>query len=317
MLEHPTQVAFSGHDTFPFRYAWMKKGVDAATSDGSIFARDEAMIVLGVGKNMVRSIRHWGLAAVMLEEYQPSAKTRGTALRASSLGQAIFSDDGWDPYLEDPATLWLLHWQIASNARRATTWFWAFSYVFDPEFTREGLLTALQQWVDTAGWKRIAPNSLKRDVDCFLRTYVPSRQSQGTILEDTLDCPLVELNLVREAGDRQTFQFTRGPQTELPTGILLYATLDFWHRSAPNAETLSLHDLAYQPGSPGRLFQMDEDSLAARYEHIEDWTDRHVSYGETAGLKQLYRRREFPAIRLLEKTYALSGAFAGEAGHGE
>jgi hypothetical protein len=292
----------------------MKKGVDAAADDGSVFARDEAMTALGVGKNMVRSIRHWGLAAGTLEEYQPSQKSRGVMLRPSALGKALFADDGWDPYLEDPATLWLLHWQIVSSARRATTWYWAFSYVFEPEFTRDGLLSALQEWVDTAGWKRIAPSSLKRDVDCFLRTYVPSRQSQGSVLEDTLDCPLVELNLVREAGDRQTFQFNRGPQSDLPTGILLFATLDFWQRSAPTAETISLHDLAYHPGSPGRLFQIDEDSLAGRYEQLEEWTDRRVTYGETAGLKQLYRRRSCPAAELLEKAYAASTTPAGGAG---
>jgi hypothetical protein len=313
MLKRPTTVSFSGHDTFPFRYGWMKKGVDAAAADGSVFSRDEAMTVLGVGKNMVRSIRHWGLATGMLEEYQPSPESRGMVLRPSAVGEAVFSDDGWDPYLEDPATLWLLHWQIASNVRRATTWFWAFSYVFDPEFTRDGLISALQQWVDTAGWKRIAPSSLKRDVDCFLRTYVPSRQTQGTVLEDTLDCPLVELNLVREAGDRQTFQYVRGPQSDLPTGVLLYATLDYWQRSASNAETLSLHDLAYQPGSPGRLFQIDEDSLAARYEQVEEWTDRQISYGETAGLKQLYRRRPVPPARLLERAYGASTASRGGA----
>jgi hypothetical protein len=309
-------VSFSGHETFPFRYAWMKKGVDAAAQDGSVFSRDEAMTVLGVGKNMVRSIRHWCLAAGVLEEYQPSVASRGTAVRPSALGKALFDDGGWDPYLEDPATSWLLHWHVASNARRCTTWFWAFSYVFDPEFTKEALLSALQQWVDTAGWKRISPGSLRRDIDCFLRTYVPSRQAQAAVAEDTLDCPLVELNLLREAGDRQTFQFSRGPQPDLPTGVLLYATLDFWHRSAPNAETLSLYDLAHHPGSPGRLFQIDEDSLALRFEDLEAWTDGQVAYGETAGLKQLYRRQPVAAVSVLERSFAEPSLAGGGASRG-
>lgn len=315
MLERPSGVSFSGHETFPFRYAWLKKGVDELAHDEGVFSDDDAMTRLGVGKNMVRSIRHWCLAAGVAEEYQPDLLSRSPSIRVSELGRRLFADEGWDPYLEDPATLWLIHWRIASNARRATTWFWAFSYVFDPEFTRDSLLSALLQWTETGGWKRIAATSLKRDVDCFLRTYLPARGGNA-ILEDSLDCPLVELNLIREAGDRQTFQFNRGPQPELPTGVLFYATLDFWSRSAPDAETMSLHDLAYHPGSPGRLFQIDEESLAARFEQLESWTNRHVSYGETAGLKQLYRRREVSPLAILEKTYAASRAFAGGASRG-
>ena len=107
------------------------------------------MTRLGVGKNMVRSIRHWCLAAGLLEEEKTLLATRGAGLVPTDLGKKIFSDDGWDPYLEDPATLWLLHWQIASNLRRATTWHWAFSLVYEPEFTKDSLLSALLSWVET------------------------------------------------------------------------------------------------------------------------------------------------------------------------
>ena len=269
VIERPSSVSFSGHETFPFRYTWLKKGLDAVGDDAGVFTSDDAMTRLGVGKNMVRSIRHWCVAAEILDEYQAEPNSRSFSIRPSEFGAKLFADGGWDPYLEDPATLWLVHWKLASNARRATTWFWAFSYVFEPEFTKESLLTSLEQWAETNDFKRIAASSLKRDIEVFLRTYVPSRQSHGAIAEDTLDCPLVELNLIREAGDRQTYQFNRGRQADLPTGILLYAVLDFWKRSAGANETISLHDLAYQPGSPGRLFQIDEDSLAARLEEIE------------------------------------------------
>ena len=59
---------FSGHETFPFRYPWLKKGFDAVSADGEVFQREDAITTLGVGKNMVRSIRHWCLAAGVIEE---------------------------------------------------------------------------------------------------------------------------------------------------------------------------------------------------------------------------------------------------------
>ena len=297
------QHSFSGHETFPFRYPWLKKGYDAVRADASVFLRDDAITTLGVGKNMVRSIRHWCLAAGVLEEVRGA----GVALRPSALGDLLLADDGLDPYLEDPATLWLLHWQIARSRGRAATWFWAFSHFHEPEFTREALSSALLRWTQTLPGKRVAESSLRRDVEVFLRTYVHSRQSRGDIAEDSLDCPLVELKLIIQPSDGQAYRFRRGAQHGLPDGILLYAVMKFWDDFSPAAETLSLHDLARQPGSPGRLFEMDESSLVERLEDLERRTDGALSYGETAGLRQLYRRRPVDPAGLLTEAYALGG----------
>src|ERR1700726_329283 len=100
MATGAAQHTFSGHETFPFRYPWLKKGYDAVRVDGDVFLRDNAITTLGVGKNMVRSIRHWCLTAGVLEE----DRNGGKALRPTLLGKRLLADDGLDPYLEDPAT---------------------------------------------------------------------------------------------------------------------------------------------------------------------------------------------------------------------
>lgn len=298
------QHSFSGHESFPFRYPWLKKGFDAVREDGVVFLRDDATTRLGVGKNMVRSIRHWCLTAGVVEE-SPAAPN---ALRPSALGTLLFADVGLDPYLEDPATLWVLHWQIASNRTRATTWFWTFSHFHEPEFTREALASALFKWTQTLPGKPPAESSVKRDVEVFLRTYVPSRRGKGATIEDTLDCPLTELGLITQPGGGPAFRFRRGFQPGLPGAVFLFAVLQFWERFAPAAETLALNDLARQPGSPGRLFEIDESSLAERLEAVDKLSDGAVAYGETAGLRQLYRRRP------LDPHDALAGAFAVAGG---
>jgi hypothetical protein len=297
------QFSFSGHETFPFRYPWLKKGFDAVREAPCVFLRDDAITTLGVGKNMVRSIRHWCLTADVLAE----SRDGGGALRHTDLGKLLLADDGLDPYLEDPATLWLLHWQIASNRSRATTWFWTFSHFHEPEFTREALSSALYRWTQTLPGKQVAETSLKRDVEVFLRTYVPSRQSRRDIAEDSLDCPLVELGLIIQPAGGQAYQFRRGAQRGLPDCILLYAVLSFWEAFSPTAETLALHDLARQPGSPGRLFKIDESSLVERLESIEKQTEGRLSYGETAGLRQLYRRKKLDPHEFLAEAYAIGG----------
>ena len=296
-----SQYQFSGHETFPFRYPWLKKGFDAVLSDAGVFLRDDAITTLGVGKNMVRAIRHWCLAAGVLEESELEG------LRASALGKALLADDGMDPYLEDPASLWLLHWQIATNRFRSTTWYWAFSHFNEPEFTREALTSALLKWTQTLPGKQVAESSLKRDVEVFLRTYAPSRHSRSDVAEDSLDCPLIELGLLAQPFGSQTYQFRRGRQQTLPDGILIYATLAFWDIFAPAANTLALTDLARQPASPGRVFKIDESSLVERLEGVERLTGGGMIYGETAGLRQLYRNSRTDTLDALVESFATGG----------
>ena len=296
-----SQYQFSGHETFPFRYPWLKKGFDAVRGDAGVFVRDDAITTLGVGKNMVRAIRHWCLAARVLEESEKEG------LRASRLGELLLADDGLDPYLEDPASLWLLHWQIATNRYRAATWFWAFSQYHEPEFTRESLYSALHNWTQTLPGKQVAETSLRRDVEVFLRTYVPARHGRAEVAEDSLDCPLIELGLITQPLGSQTYHFRRGRQQSLPDGILLYATLAFWDAVAPAAKTLALAELARQPGSPGRVFKIDESSLVERLETVERLTEGAVTYGETAGLRQLYRRGQVDPLGALTAAYGVGG----------
>ncbi len=292
-------LSFSGHETFPFRHGWLKKGVDAVSSDPTFFARERALIDLGVGKNMVSSIRHWCLAVGLIEE---SCEHRGQFV-VTELGRLIFSNGGFDPYLEDPGTLWLIHWMLASNFKGATTWFWMFCNWNGVEFTRDRIAYEIQSWLEKQGYKPISDNSLKRDIDCFARTYVHSRNSKSSVIEDTLDCPLVDLRLIGELADGKTFQFQRGPQVSLPDEIFAFAVAEFWNKGGNQARSIAFERVAYDAGSPGRVFKLDEDSLAARLETIGEVTRGAFTYDETAGLKQVYRHKEIGSSALLQGYY--------------
>jgi hypothetical protein len=294
--------SFSGHETFSLRYGWLKKAVDAALADPDAFHRDDAVVTLGVGKNMVRSIRHWALATRVLEE-EPG--TRGARVRPSSFGNLLFGLEGRDPYLEDPSSLWLLHWQLVTNEPRASTWFWAFHKCWLAELSRESFTEALRDEIRRMELSRPpTAGSLRRDVDAFFRTYVPTRPEPGTVAEDGLECPLTELALIVDIPGTGLYRLRRGPKRSLDDRIFAYALADFWERWRPAHETLAFSDIAYAPGSPGNAFKLDENSLIDRLELLESVTEGHLTYVETAGLKQVYRRGQVPAADLLERCYA-------------
>lgn len=294
-------VSFSGHETFVFRYAWLKKAVDAISGDPSVFNNDDAMVRLGVGKNMVRSIRHWGLATRILQELP---RTRAMKIEVSPLGNFLFGPTGADSYLEDLNTLWLLHWNLATNEERSTSWAWLFSLFPGNDFTRDALVAFLQLEAEKRQIKIASESSLRRDVECFVRTYTPSKAGKGIVLEDSLDCPVVELGLIEPCGGG-VFQFKRGPKNTLSDEVFACCLAEFWERTTLN-ETLGFANIAYGFGSPGMVFKLDENSLVDRLEHIETVTAGLISYTETAGLKQAYRRDKADWRSLLHRHYERS-----------
>ena len=307
---HPTtsdkiNASFSGHETFPFRYTWLKKGVDAVNTvrgKPTIFADDDATITLGVGKNMVRSIHHWCQVARLIELGGMDLNHRRRFV-PTDFGNSIFADDGFDPYLEDVATLWLIHWQLATNDNRATTWFWAFSIFGQNEFRKHKFIAELIDWAEKSTRNRISENSIKRDVDCFFRTYVPSHLTKTAIMEDTFDCPLVELGLISNSSDGNIYQFHRGPKPSLPIEIFAAVLSEFWDNRFSENNTLTFTNIAYSEKSPGRTFQLDEDALVEYLDRLENLTDGAFRYDETAGVKQVYRDRKIASTELLHRYY--------------
>jgi hypothetical protein len=298
------QFSFSGHETFPFRYGWLKKGVDATDKDSTFFSNERAMVSLGVGKNMVTSIKYWCLATGLLEGQKAAGTTR-MEYTPSEIGGAIISDEGFDPFLEDPASLWLIHWRLASNRATCTTWFWLFNHWHAVEFSKELIYGEILKWLEQIGEKEVSEKMLRRDIDCCFRTYVHSRQKQGSLaVDETFDCPLTELNLINELEDGRTYQFRRGEQKTLPNEILLFALTEFWNTHHTGGNSISLEKLAFDPGSPGRIFKLDNESLVQRLDQIAALSSGTFSYQESAGIKQVFRHKEVPALQWLNNYYS-------------
>ena len=306
-----TNPSFSGHQTFPFRYTWLKKGVDAVTKDPTVFSSEDASVTLGVGKNMVSSIRHWCSVARLIkaDSYQ-----RGR-LVPTSLGKSIFDNkDGFDPYLDDPATLWLIHWQISTNINQATTWYWVFNILRENRFASDTFKKELYEWTrrtyedgQQTGKKlrTVSDNTLQRDVNCFIRTYCHSRHNANVaVAEETFDCPLVELNLIAELPEGDGYEFQRGEKETLPIEIVVATLVAFWDASFSERDAMPFRDLVDKPLSPGRIFRLDEDTMTLYLERLERFTDGALRYDETADLKQVYRDRDLNPMEFLERYYA-------------
>jgi len=275
---------FARHETFHPRYGWLKKGFDLATADQEIFIKDDAPVVLGVGKNMVKSIRYWSYAFKVLEEHRQTG-SRSRAYKPTPFGKALLSDAGWDPYLEDPASLWLLHWNLLKAPCYGTTWHYVFNIFYQNTFSAEDVLNALREFAEQSCFSnKPSFSSLNKDINCLLRMYVASIHKK-ILKEDSLDCPFNELGLITYSAEGKHYSFNLGPKSNLPSHIIVAACLDYIAGIGHTAKTISVSRLCYEPGSPGLIFKLTEDSIYSAIETISE-QNNDISLSETAGLVQ-------------------------------
>lgn len=263
-----TGLKFSGHETFVCRYAWLPKAYRALVRDATAFTNEEAMMVeMGLGKNMVRSLRFWTEAMGLAVTSHP----RGLIL--TNFAHAMFSEDGFDPYLEDVRTLWLLHWNLSSLVEGALfAWRFLINQWPYPEWTRTEALAAFARETGRLGASH-STITLSQHLDVFLHTYYSTRLGSMGI-EDSLEGPLVELALLQRIGERKVeggrwetvYAFRRESKPEITPAIFEYCLDDFWTRFRPREEVLTLREVALAPCSPGQVFKLPEDDVRERLE---------------------------------------------------
>jgi hypothetical protein len=300
------KINFGGHQTFAFRHGWLEKGFRAVGDLPEVFHADDAIVQLGVGKNMVDSIRHWCFAAQLIENDATSATRRSGAFKWTEIGRRLLSPQtGWDPYLEDDASLWIVHWLLVSNPLKRTIWRVIFAHFHKTEFTRAELLDFLKSFLQRQEIE-VSGSTLTRDLDCFLKTYVASSAALE-FTEENFDCPLADLGLIRSRTERDTFQFDVGAKYSLPPAVFYFAFDHFFESTRSGRQSMSIQECLYGPGSPGQVFKLDENALLEHLEALAVITEGALLLDETAGLKQIYRKRPMAPFRILEKHYQRKG----------
>lgn len=229
-LAQLTRVSFSGHESFPLRFGWLPKVAQWLPREPLLFNLETAPTLLGVGKNMVISMRYWSEAMGLI-----TAGDQKGQLVLTSLAQRLLDPLGWDPYLEDPGTLWLLHWQLLHHPERATLAYLLFTQFPGDRFDKDQVLQWLERGLRNLPQVRATSRSLERDFDVLMRTYLPAHSARGHYGEDSFDSPLIELGLLRRRS-RQNYEFVRGEQPSLPLALVAYAVVQFWQRTAPRPE---------------------------------------------------------------------------------
>ena len=227
-INNDIRPVFSGHGTFPMRYGWLKKVYDACVNirnkNGDIskdlFNNDEAIVILGVGKNMVASMRYWATNTGIL------SLKRGI-LSLTEFADELFADDGLDPWMENYATLWFLHWNLISLKKDCLyTYYWLFNHYTYPTFDKHTLAKRITEAVKDNGWSEMSADTLDRDIGCLISLYA-TKPSRNRLTEEKIESPLTELELISPITRRDVLQLNRGAKPNLSIYTFLFGLFKF------------------------------------------------------------------------------------------
>ncbi len=276
-------LKFSGHESFHCRPFWLKKGYDFVKTKQPF--SDKAGIDLGVGKNMVGSIRFWLKAFDIVDENE----------KLTDLAENLFSDNGWDPFLEDEATLWLLHYKL-STSKYSSIYYLIFTELrkIRPEFTRNHFISLVNE-IDSTQNESI----VVKDFNVFTKTYFAK---PSTDKEESYSGLFSELGLLTDVGEdsqkNDLYHINNSKQSSIPWQIVLYCILD----NENYGNSISIKSLFSESKGVGNIFAFNQEELENKLIEISEHVP-NVVYKNDAGVKELQFKTEKPNDITILKSY--------------
>jgi hypothetical protein len=284
------KYSFSGHESFQCRQLWLKKGYDYIKS-GKSFNDEDAVVQLGVGKNMVSAVRFWMKAFGLLNQDD----------EITTFAEKLLANEGWDPYLEDETSLWLLHYQLIKTGVAST-----YSLVFNElrkekiEFTRENFVSFVKRKADSTGDFQVNEKTLNDDFTVLVKMYLRSN-SQIKDREDSFSGILTELDLIKtfSRGKEDYFVLENTDKAEIPDEVILFAILDNDNFNL----SINLNSLEQEPDGVGSIFALSRSGLLNKIENLASKASNKMVFHDHAGIKELQFKEKQPALKVLDKYY--------------
>lgn len=272
-IDIKTKPKWRAHETFFIRKGWLSKGIQAVAQKDDIFVDKSInqMDELGIGSNMVKSLRYW-LQATGLTCEQPDKERRGRRIQSiTDLGELILNND---PYLEDIGTLWVLHYELVNKKEFVPAWYFFFNELKMKSFTQDDFVRLIDNYaINVLGAEKPPAARLSTDdFNCILGTYISkgSLQSSRVSPESNIDCPFGELELLGVDSLRnKTYRKKQANIELLPDHIVLYAILRYREKSQRDTNALSVEELLNAPCSPGKAFNLDTFSTLEVLRRLE------------------------------------------------
>ena len=261
----------------------MKKGYDFIRNNNS-FNSPDSVVALGVGKNMVASIRYWMRAFGLTENDEPL-----------TIADYLFdSNQGKDPYMEDLGTLWLLHFLLVSTCE-ATLYHILFTQLQRERkiFDRQHVQNLVRRLMTEDGKQSLYnENTVKKDIGTLLLNYVLPQKAKAL---DDYSALLIDLDLIRMDADGKNFFFNVEGKRQIPWQVFLYAVI-----KSKGADMTVSYDTLQELGL---MFCMNDMEVIEMCKTIVEHHEDTMAYSDVAGIRQLHFLKNLNEEEVLDEYY--------------
>lgn len=296
-------MRFRAHETFFIRKGWLSKGIKNVVADPAVFMGNSGnpMDVLGIGSNMVKSLRYW-LQTVGLTT-EPAYGKKEQSL--TDFGKLVKQ---YDPYIEELGTLWLLHYHLAKNLNDATSWYFFFNEFKLMEFDKDDFVRQLSAFLRMQN-EEVSERSLEDDYNCIINTYLSRMKSnpEKVLPESNIDCPLGELGLIDISNKKNKIYRKVSPKKETIHPLVVFAVIV---DQACGAKEIKISSLQNDKLNIGKIFNLDIISLTSILYELE--LLGFLKVVRTAGLDIIKINGDFSFISSVEEYYKMLNSRNGD-----
>ncbi|OMF28658.1 hypothetical protein BK133_18565 [Paenibacillus sp. FSL H8-0548] len=257
-------MKYGQHETFHLRLNWLRKGIKMIQSNPRFFFEKDAAEIIGLGKNMVQSLRFW-LTATNIAMELKNEENKSIHL-LTELGEVV---NKYDPYLDFSDSLSVLHFSLIDKGNindRLFVWYGFFNTFSRSSFTKEEVIHELSIWAAREG-EQTSENSLKRDIDCMIRLYIEVQQFKDP--EDVTQSPFGKLKLVSVSEESSSI-FIKNNQSYKNIGVtaLMYVLLKYGERN--ETDNVSVEEIESKPSLWGNIFHLQRSEIINALEELSE-----------------------------------------------
>lgn len=274
-----------GHEKFPLREGWINKGLSVAKEKGThIFLESQGPDMLGVGTNMVKSIRYWMQACGLLVK-------DGNKEILSDMAEIIYMND---PYLEDIFSLWILHSNITKNIEQATVWYMFFNRFNVDSFNKADMQKKMQQELFNYVGQQVTESSLKDDIDVLLNMYSKG-DNKNEDPEDKIISPFTTLGIIKK--EDETYYKIQPDLRRIANELVLYEISSLLDHN----KSISIETIASGERSLGAIYNMTMVTVNKYLDNLEAMG--YIRVDRTAGLDMVYPENMKSPIEIIRDYY--------------
>lgn len=270
------------HESFSIREGWLAKGIRNVKENSKTFFSTDATDILGIGTNMVKSLKYWMSATCLIKE-----ENRENML--SEFGNLI---DKYDPYLEDIFSWWIIHINMILNLEDAYIYNLFFNKCGKKTFSKRDIYEQLA--INLKNEKlEYNENILQDEVNMIIKTYAIDEKIDNP--ENNFISPLSELNLIKKI-DRDIYERNKPDYRNLNYLIVFYLI-----ERLNDKNYISIDELLKINNSPAKLLNLDKNLINEYLDEMK--RNGLIIINRTAGLNMVYFQKRLSLEDIMKEYF--------------